>query len=52
MPWIIEANIKIPSYTKEEYEAKKDSIPANTVFIVTDDNEDKEGKNNVTKNQD
>lgn len=44
MPLLIETNIKIPSFTKEEYEAEKDNIPVNTVFIVTDDSADDKSK--------
>lgn len=49
MPLLIEANIKIPSFTKAEYEVEKDNIPPNTVFIITDDN--KEADKDVTENK-
>lgn len=31
--------LNIPRYTKAEYEAVKDSIPVNTLFIITDEEE-------------
>lgn len=32
--------LNIPRYTKAEYEAVKGSIPVNTLFIITDDDEE------------
>lgn len=44
----IKIDINIPRYTLAEYKAIKDSIPADTLFIITDDNK-KEDDENVTE---